>query len=466
MSFDYAELLEWGSYAPFWVGVYRWAVYLILRAIPSLFYRPYKYQKPTTTQIAEGTSFDTTDVTVVIPVLEPPPDFEMTVRTVLANKPGKVLIFADVKKGLNKVKQICAKYPIVQVIPETAPGKRPALMNGIKMTTTKLVALVDDDIAWSPKFLENIIAPFQHNKNIAGVGCKQIARMKHTCDVWNVMADMRLAVRFLELMATSVMDKGAACISGRTGVYLTKAIQTEKFYKYFMEEMFCGLRGLSGDDKCVTRYIMNLGYDTYHQLTNDCRLSTEFFTGMRGLKQLVRWSRNTWRSDITVVFAERNTWCTHPITTFLLLDKMLTPFFMLYGLLYLPIALILREKYLLFVSWAIWLLVTRTFKLSYYLWEYPHRIVYIPLFVLYQYMQSFIRIYSLLTIYNRTWGTRSVKVVGNEFVRKDGPNNKNDDDHKNEQIEIKIEQSTQPEKIPCDDVIFHPDSDSDDIVYI
>jgi glycosyltransferase involved in cell wall biosynthesis len=454
---DFSELLEWTAYVPFWIGVYRWGVYFFLRVLPSLFYRPYRYKKPTPQQIAAGTSFDTTDVTVIVPVLEPPPDFEVTIQTVLANKPGRIIVYADKKKGLKKVREICAKYPSVEVYPESDPGKRPALIRGIEATNTKLVALVDDDVAWSNTFLENIVAPFQHNAKIGGVGCKQVARMKYCCDVWNVMADMRLAVRFLELMATTVLDKGAACISGRTGVYQTAALKTPGFRKYFMEESFCGLRGLSGDDKCVTRYIMNNGWDTYHQLYNTCKLSTEFFTGLRGLKQLVRWSRNTWRSDITVLFVEGKIWKTHPFTSFLLLDKMLTPFFMLYGLIYLPISLIYYEKYVLFISWVAWLLVTRALKLSYYLWEHPVRIVYIPLFVVYQWIQMFLKFYALFTLSNRTWGTRGVKVVNNQFVRK------GEEDEDVEKGEKKA-QTTNPVIPPGVMVNGGYDSDDSDIV--
>jgi cellulose synthase/poly-beta-1,6-N-acetylglucosamine synthase-like glycosyltransferase len=69
-----------------------------------------------------------------------------------------------------------------------------SLATGIRLSKTKLTALVDDDAVWVDTFLENLILPFQY-PNIAGVGVKQVAHMKSKWNLVDVLADMRLSVR-------------------------------------------------------------------------------------------------------------------------------------------------------------------------------------------------------------------------------------------------------------------------------
>jgi hypothetical protein len=71
----------------------------------------------------------------------------------------------------------------------------------------------------------------------------------------------------------------------------------------------------------------------------------------------------------------------------------------------------------LFTMYIVWQFISRGLKLYYYLWEYPRHILYIPLFLIFQYAQALIRLYALLTLYERGWGTRKIEVKGNEIVR-------------------------------------------------
>lgn len=418
--FEELEVLEvlsdWRIYIPFYIAIYRWSLFLFLRIFPSMFYRQLKYKRPV--NVDPATYIRKSDVTVVIPVYQPPDCFDKTISSIIKNGIYKIIVVADVT-CVDQVKQICNEYENVEVISEDKPGKRPALATGIRHTTTRIVALVDDDVQWSNNFLEKLIAPFQHSARIGGVGCKHISRIESFCDVWRIMADMRLAVRFLELMATTVMDRGASCISGRTACYLTEILQTDEFYNYFLNEKFLGMSLQSGDDKCVTRYIINKGYKTYHQLRNTCMLSTTFERGTRFFIQMLRWARNTWRSDLKAVFTERYIWCNNPVTAFILLDKMFTPFFMIYGITYLPYYAISNNEYIVLIAWFAWVLFSRTMKLCYYFWEHPRYIIYLPLFIVFQYVQAFVRVWALLTLYNRNWGTRTIKYKGNQVIRDD-----------------------------------------------
>jgi glycosyltransferase involved in cell wall biosynthesis len=401
---------------PLYVGLYRWSVFLILRVIPSLFYRQIKPKKEGDKNVEEGEYIYTKrDVTCIIPVYEPPPSFITTIQHLLKNDPAKIIVVADITCE-TQIREMCAPYPTVEVIAESKPGKRPALLTGLKATRTKLIAFVDDDVQWVDTFLEFLVAPFQ-NPKIGGVGVKQVARVKGIFDIIQILADMRLAVRYLELRASTAMDKGCSCISGRTGCYRTDILQTEDFYEYFIHEKFCGMQLQSGDDKCVTRYMYKTGHKTYHQFGENCKLSTSFETGMKFLKQNLRWSRNTWRSDIKCIFVERYIWKICPITAFMLLDKMITPFTMMFGLIYIPVLTIMGGNYWLIIAWCVWLVVSRSIKLCYYIWDHPLHIIYIPLFIPFSYILAMVRIYTLLTLNDRAWGTRSINVINNEVVR-------------------------------------------------
>ena len=329
------------------------------------------------------------DVTVVVPVYEPPPAFNANMISLLANNPAKILIVADIT-CVSKIQTIidsleCDNSHLVEVIPEPLPGKRAALSTGLREVRTRLTCFVDDDCQWcADTYLIDLIKPFD-NRTIGGVGSKQIMRPSEEspaedggepifrkANILEVMADFRLAVRYIDLMATTAVDRGASCISGRTMCFLTDAIGEEKFHDEFMHESLFGIHLLSGDDKFITRYVIKKGYKTYHQLQKGCVLTTTFErTRKKHMSQLIRWSRNTWRSDMTALFIERKIWLHNPFTAFLLFDKLFTPFFLIYGLIIIPVYSLSRRDWVISLTWIIWLLFSRAVKLSYHFYRRP-----------------------------------------------------------------------------------------------
>eukprot|EP00171_Calliarthron_tuberculosum_P011601 IDg11601t1 len=71
----------------------------------------------------------------------------------------------------------------------------------------------------------------------------------------------------------------------------------------------------------------------------------------------------------------------------------------------------------MFVLWIIWLIFSRIIKLCYYLIEKPMRVFSMPAFIVWQYIAACIKIYAMVTCYNRTWGTRDITVKDGEVVR-------------------------------------------------
>ncbi len=415
------------NYFPYYLGFCRWSLYILLKLVPCIFYKQITYKmicnekkNEKRKNLLEDEEYTLNDVTVVCPVYQPPVCFKENIISIAKNMPFEIIIVADKTcyvEVLHKTKEIEGN---ITVINESKIGKREALVTGLKHVKTRLCCFVDDDVQWCPLFLYNLILPFNYKK-IGGVGSKQIMRAKMPDakpNVFEVLADFRLSVRYIENKAMLVVDKGTSCISGRTMCYKTQIIQNEDFYYNFLNEYFFKSHLLSGDDKFLTRYILNHDYDTYHQLNENCTLTTTFESGVKNFKQSFRWQKNTYRSDIKLLFIERKIWRSHPFTAFLLFDKLFTPIYMLYGLFVIPIISILRSDYVIVIGWIIWLLFSRGIKLIHHFNRKPIDIIYLPIYIIYQYLLMIIRILALFQLSNSSWGTRDVGVnENNEYVR-------------------------------------------------
>lgn len=413
---------NWHFLLPFYIGIFRWSMFIIFKAFPALFYR--QIQLKDLDHEKCRTLFRPSDVTVVVPVYQPGPSFPDNMMSLAQRSPNTLICVADVtcyedtSATLQKVQEL---YPNVscRVIKEYKPGKRPALVTGLKETRTSIIAFVDDDTQWTTMdFLPNLILPFSHDERCGGVGCKQVMRPKgkHP-DVFEIVSDMRLSARYVEIRATTYMDRCCSCISGRTMAFRTSIIQNDEFYNFFLNEKFFGMQLQSGDDKALTRFLISKDYKEYHQLDNSCKLTTTFESGIRFIQQNIRWSRNTFRSDFSALFIERHIWRRFKFTALVLFDKMFIPFFMMYGVLLVPILALEGRNPIILLLWVVWLLVSRTIKLSYYLTEKPWRILSMPSFIIWQYIAAGIKIYAMVTCYNRTWGTRDITVKDGEVIR-------------------------------------------------
>ncbi|AYV80993.1 MAG: hypothetical protein Harvfovirus12_29 [Harvfovirus sp.] len=376
--------------------------------------------------------FDNNDVTIVIPVHNPPSAFVDTLKSLLAHNPAKIIVISSARE-FPKVMAKCAKFPPdkVELYVWKKKGKRAALVLGSGMVKTKIVAFVDDDVGWiTPKFLSKMLAPFS-DPTIGGVGCRHTARISSFFDWQGILANMRLAVRSLELRATTWLDGGASCISGRTAFYRMSVFNETPerlalFQDYLENEYFqCGLfycgkkfKLLSGDDKCITRFVINMGYKLYHQMRDSCILDTTFETGEVFRNQLLRWSRNTWRSDITAIFYERYIWLNTFATACQYVNKFITPIPMLYGISYYIYKLVQLGRWELGVGWLAWLIFSRIMKVGHYLVEKGHatHIVYVPVFLIFQYYQLYVKLRALFSLHVTGWLTKDIAITADGSV--------------------------------------------------
>ena len=380
------------------LGLFRWGMWLFKR-IPALFYRPIV------------NDYDCT-ATIVTPVYnENPVIFRRAIESWIANKPDHIIAVVDVTD--TACMAIARSYPEIEVIPTDIPGKRPALATGVDATTTAIVVLVDSDVIWEPDVLKRIKMPFADPK-IGGVGTRQnmVPTDGERPTLWERLADIYLDIRYSdEIPATTRWGRAISCLSGRTAAYRTRVLQDLR--EPFLNETFLGTHCMSGDDKRYTCLILQNGYRTWAQL--NARVYSTFNPKFKGfVKQRVRWSRNSFRSDLRALW-QGWVW-RHPYLAIILIDKTVAPFTLLIGPIVLTLS-ILIGNWKLVLALLLWWLVSRAIKIWPHLRRRPADWVILPLFIVVTYYMSLVKAYALFTITEHKWLTRAVAVVNGQVTR-------------------------------------------------
>jgi N-acetylglucosaminyltransferase len=102
------------------------------------------------------------------------------------------------------------------------PGKRHALVVGIRAARSALVFLTDSDTVWEEGFLSTMLMGFA-DPGVGGVGCRQNV-FRPGSSLWRRVADWMLDVRFIHFLPATARRKAVPCISGRTAAYRRAAV--------------------------------------------------------------------------------------------------------------------------------------------------------------------------------------------------------------------------------------------------
>jgi len=380
------------------IGAWRWVMWLAKR-LPALCYRPVVNDYATT-------------ATIVTPVYnEDPALFRLAIESWIANGPQAIIAVIDVTD--TACMAVAAEYPQVQILPIDVPGKRAALAAGVDATATELVVLVDSDVIWEPDVLRKLMMPFADPK-IGGVGTRQ--NMYPTdglrATLWERLADIYLDIRYAdEVPATTRWGRAVSCLSGRTAAYRTRLLQSMR--DAFLNETFNGRPCMSGDDKRYTCLVLQRGYATWNQL--DAQVYSTFKPDFKGfVKQRVRWSRNSYRSDLRAL-GQGWVW-RHPYLALMLIDKTIAPFTLLIG----PVVLLIAigiGNWRLVGALLLWWMASRAVKIWPHLRRRPADWLILPVFVAVTYLMSLVKAYALFTINEHKWLTRAVAVVDGKVER-------------------------------------------------
>jgi hypothetical protein len=418
--FDYLSYVVF--LLPSILGIYRWGMWFFLKFFASMLYHPIP--------ITNNPTLYPRDLTIVVPIFFPTKEnFMRCFKTWILSGAYIVLAaditcYKDVCEWIEEdnIKTCIMRDDQISVINVDKPGKREAMWLGLRNVKTQIMAFVDDDSAWNSTVILSLLSAYE-NPLIGGCGTVQRVRQKSNWrTVTEVMADMRLSMRYREVKATTHMGGYASCISGRTASYRTSVLRRDGFEEFFMNDQFMGRKQSSGDDKCLTRWIfIQPDVKMWSQVCNECCVTTTFDDGMTFIKQTLRWSRNTWRSDITTIFVHgKFMWKKGFWLCIILIDRFISPFTMIGGLVLIIYGFVIHWDDYLLLYWLLWLLFSRGVKLFPHFIRKPWDILYLPIFVFYNYFSACLKIYALCTLENRSWGgTRPVKVdKNNNIVRK------------------------------------------------
>jgi cellulose synthase/poly-beta-1,6-N-acetylglucosamine synthase-like glycosyltransferase len=380
------------------LGFFRWMMWLAKR-LPALFYRPIQNDYNCT-------------ATIVTPVYnEDPVLFRRAIESWIVNKPNRIIAVIDVTD--TRSMDVARGYSEVEIIVIDVPGKRPALAMGVDASDTDIVVLVDSDVIWEDDVLTKLKMPFV-DPLIGGVGTRQ--HMYPTnglrATLWERLADIYLDIRYAdEVPATTRWGRAVSCLSGRTAAYRTKLLQSLR--EPFLNETFNGIACMSGDDKRYTCLVLQNGYHTWNQL--NAHVHSTFNPKFKGfVKQRIRWSRNSFRSDLRALW-QGWVW-RYPYLAVMLIDKTVAPFTLLLGPIVLLLALTLGN-WRLALALLIWWHLSRAFKIWPHLRRRPADLLILPIFIGVTFYMSLVKAYALFTINEHKWLTRAVAMVNGKAAR-------------------------------------------------
>ncbi|GAA5937077.1 hypothetical protein JCM1841_001875, partial [Sporobolomyces salmonicolor] len=396
------------------IGVFRY-LWFIIRLLAAWAYTPIPVPK-------HPTYFAHEDVTIVVPTIDSDAHFLSAMRSWLVGEPFEIIIITatHVLPALQELAgqmnaEDATRHPgqamgrdgkgRIRVFGVEKANKRKQMVEGIKRTETDIIVFADDDAIWPPTMLPLILACFE-DLSIGGVGTSQVVTPldqsgSKRFTVWETLAAFRLTIRNIEIASAAHLDGGVPCLSGRTAAYRSIMLKDPEFMHQFTNDYWRGKYHLnSGDDKFLTRWCVSHGWKTWVQVCKGAELQSTMKADWTFLKQVLRWTRNTWRSDLRSIFIERHIWTSHPYVAYTMIDKFLNPFTLLAGpalVMYLCARSAEGERvdgaYVLpvwniLLSWCLWLTATRTAKLAPHLWKRPRDFIYVPVWVLFGYYFS------------------------------------------------------------------------------
>ena len=369
------------------IGIWRWGVWLTKKTF-GLFYQ------------AKKAGFRAS-VSVVTPVYnENPQTFTSALESWKRNKPNEIIAVIDYtdKTCIKIFKDFAKKTANARLIITKIPGKREALGDGIKAAKSEIVALIDSDTIWVDDTLKNGIAPFS-DKKIGGVATRQsVIKPK---SIAQKLFSIRLEQRYWDdIPFLAAVEDIIVTLSGRTAFYRKSAIMP--ILHQMVNEKFMGEKVISGEDKRLTYLIEAAGWKTTYQST-----AQVFTTGVKDvqsfIKQQVRWTRNIWRNDLR---AFSQGWIfNHPIFALYLSDRAIQPFTLMISPIYFIVALVLG-LWIPAITILVWWHVSRFVKMYPHLRKYPIDIWMLPIFIVFNFVSVYIRIYTLFSVNVQGWATR------------------------------------------------------------
>ncbi|EFX02320.1 capsule polysaccharide synthase [Grosmannia clavigera kw1407] len=360
-------------------------------------YRPAK--------ISDDPSFTARDVTIILPTVDPTNGlFTECLLTIIENAPSRVIVVTAgealrLQTGLDTT---------IDVIAAMEANKRQQVAYALQLVTTAIVALVDDHVMWTDKFLTFALPAFD-DRRVGLVGTnKRVLRETHHSSlahrILNMIQCLYLERHNFEIRSTNAVDGGVFVVSGRTCLVRSEVVVGTDFVeKYTNDYCFFGLIGPLGadDDNFLTRWCVAHGWKIRIQYCPETLVTTTLGSSFKFAGGLRRWVRTTWRSN-AISLVHVHVWRAQPWCVYAVYLTSFTNFALFYD-----IALIYalaRSGFVdghscgafAFVPVVFWMVLFKMVKPFAYFWRHPEDVILIPAYFLFTWAHSFIKLISTM----------------------------------------------------------------------
>lgn len=343
-------------------------------------------------------------VSLIVPIYNERPDIlKQAFATWIANGPMEIIAIVDATDhaSIGIVANYKTAHPdLIRIRITYRPGKREALADGIRASRGDILVLADSDTVWELNLLRKLLGPFTDQRVGAVAPRQELAEARTFVQK---AYQFQLAERFdTELPFLDVLGDALTCVSGRTAAYRREAIIG--LVDELENETFAGEKCISGDDKCLTRLVERDRWKVRYQ-----RSAVVYTYGAPDLrtylKQRLRWTRNSWRSDLLSLSDPKGWIWEEKALAFHMIDRFMQPFALLLGPLYLGLFLVRGHFHLAGILIA-WWLVSRAIKLGGALRRSPGDLRYLPAYIVMVYVVGVLKVYALFSLTSQGWKTR------------------------------------------------------------
>jgi hyaluronan synthase len=193
------------------------------------------------------------------------------------------------------ISQAAERYPglVTALRHERNKGKREALALGFSRARGEVLVTIDSDSVIERGALLALAGPFRDPKIGAVAGRVEVYNRAH--GIIPRMLHVRYMLSFDMLRAVESVYRNVYCCPGAlTGLRASGVRQVLERWK---NQQFLGSRCTFGEDRAMTNYLLDSGYDTVYQRTAVVRTLVPI-SYVKLCKMLLRWDRSYVREEI------------------------------------------------------------------------------------------------------------------------------------------------------------------------
>jgi hyaluronan synthase len=273
----------------FWLGL--GFLLIVIRTIFWILYRP----------AAAATRESAPRLTVIIPAYNEGAMVLQSIESVAkADYPHdrlEILVVDDGSKDdtWSYISQAAERYPglVTALRQDRNRGKREALALGFARARGEILVTIDSDSVIERGALLALAGPFRDPKIGAVAGRVEVYNRRH--GIIPQMLHVRYMLSFDMLRATESVYRNVYCCPGAlTGL---RAAGVRRVLDRWKNQQFLGSRCTFGEDRAMTNYLLDSGYDTVYQRTAVVRTLVPI-SYVKLCKMLLRWDRSYVREEI------------------------------------------------------------------------------------------------------------------------------------------------------------------------